>query len=61
MTAAGTAHTHGDLLDGFAAAHDDGVRLLVPAGDGLEPALAQCLGAWKTATVRWCWCTPTSR
>ena len=47
-TAAGTEHTHGGLLDGFAAAHDDGVRLLVPAGDGLEPALAQSLGAWKS-------------
>jgi uncharacterized protein (TIGR03089 family) len=46
--AAGTAHTHGELLDGFAAAHDDGVRLLVPAADGLEAALAQSLGAWKS-------------
>ena len=43
----GTDHTHGELLDGFAAAHDDGVRLLVPAGDGLESALAQSLGAWN--------------
>lgn len=43
----GTDHTHGGLLDGFAAAHDDGVRLLVPAGDGLESALAQSLGAWR--------------
>ncbi|HSL35372.1 MAG TPA: TIGR03089 family protein, partial [Arthrobacter sp.] len=41
--AAGAEHTHGDLLGGFAAAHDEGVRLLVTAGDGLEPALAQCL------------------
>ncbi|HSN37057.1 MAG TPA: TIGR03089 family protein [Arthrobacter sp.] len=46
LGAAGTAHTHGELLEGFAAAHGDGVRLLVPAGDGLEPALAQALGAW---------------
>ena len=48
LAAAGTEHTHGGLLDGFAAAHDDGVRLLVPAGDGLESALAQSLGAWRS-------------
>ena len=48
LAAAGTDHTHGELLDGFAAAHDDGVRLLVPAGDGLESALAQSLGAWRS-------------
>ena len=47
LTTTGTDHTHGNLLDGFAAAHDDGVRLLVPAGDGLESALAQSLGAWR--------------
>ena len=47
-SAAGTEHTHGDLLDGFAAAQDEGVRLLVTAGDGLEPALARCLGAWRS-------------
>lgn len=47
LAATGTAHTHGDLLDSFAAAHDDGVRLLVPAGDGLESALAESLGAWR--------------
>ncbi|HET6241098.1 MAG TPA: TIGR03089 family protein [Arthrobacter sp.] len=47
LTATGTAHTHGELLEGFATAHGDGMRLLVPAGDGLEPALAQSLGAWK--------------
>ena len=45
---AGTPHTHAELLDGFAAAHGDGVRLLVPAGEGLEAALAQSLGAWKS-------------
>jgi uncharacterized protein (TIGR03089 family) len=45
--AAGTAHTHGELLDGFAAAHDDAPRLLVRADEGLETALAQSLGAWK--------------
>lgn len=47
LAAAGTEHTHGGLLDGFAAAHGGGVRLLVPAGDGLETALAHALGAWK--------------
>jgi len=47
LATTGTDHTHGNLLDGFAAAHDDGVRLLVPAGDGLESALAQSLGAWR--------------
>ena len=46
-TAAGTPHTHRELLGGFAAAHEEGLRLLVPAGDGLESALAQSLGAWK--------------
>jgi uncharacterized protein (TIGR03089 family) len=47
LGAAGTAHTHGELLESFAAARGEGVRLLVPAGDGLEAALAQSLGAWK--------------
>ncbi|MET1020703.1 MAG: TIGR03089 family protein, partial [Arthrobacter sp.] len=47
LASTGTAHTHGDLLEGFAAARDDGVRLLVPAGDGLESALARSLGAWR--------------
>ncbi len=47
LDAAGAEHTHGGLLDGFAAVHDDGVRLLVPAGEGLESALAQSLGAWR--------------
>ena len=46
LGAAGTGHTHGGLLDGFAAAQGDGVRLLIPAGDGLGHALAQALGAW---------------
>ncbi|QDY88938.1 TIGR03089 family protein [Arthrobacter sp. UKPF54-2] len=53
--AAGTVHTHGALLAGFAAAGDagaaggapkEGPRLLVRADDGLEPVLAQALGAW---------------
>ena len=47
LTSRGTAHTHGELLDAFAAPHEKGLRLLVPAGDGLESALAQSLGAWK--------------
>lgn len=47
LDAAGAEHTHGGLLEGFAAVHDDGVRLLVPAGEGLESALAQSLGAWR--------------
>ncbi|MET3810803.1 TIGR03089 family protein [Arthrobacter sp. UYEF3] len=44
----GAVHTHGELLDGFAAAHEDGLRLLVHAGDGLAAALAESLGAWKS-------------
>jgi uncharacterized protein (TIGR03089 family) len=47
LTTAGTAHTHGGLLDGFAALQDEAQRLLVSAGDGLEAALARSLGAWK--------------
>ena len=43
---AGNETPHTGLLDGFAAAQDGGVRLLVNAGGGLEAALAQCLGAW---------------
>ena len=46
LTAAGVQHTHGELLAGFAAVHDGGPRLLVPAGAGLEAVLAQALGAW---------------
>ncbi|KQR67084.1 hypothetical protein ASF98_08920 [Arthrobacter sp. Leaf337] len=46
VSAAGTAHTHSELLEGFAATHDTGVRLLVRAGEGLEEALVQSLGAW---------------
>jgi uncharacterized protein (TIGR03089 family) len=42
----GTRHLHEDLLTGFSAPHDEGVRLLVMAGDGLEAALANSLGAW---------------
>jgi uncharacterized protein (TIGR03089 family) len=42
----GTRHRHADLITGFSAPHDEGVRLLVTAGDGLEAALSNCLGAW---------------
>ena len=48
--AAGTVHTHGGLLTGFAAAGpslEDGQRVLVRAAAGLEAALAQALGAWQ--------------
>ncbi|MGO4188065.1 TIGR03089 family protein [Pseudarthrobacter sp. TAF60_1] len=44
----GTRHLHADLLTGFSARHEAGVRLLVTAGDGLEAALASCLGAWHS-------------
>jgi uncharacterized protein (TIGR03089 family) len=43
----GERHPHGNLLNGFAASHDEGVRLLVPAADGLEVTLANSLGAWQ--------------
>lgn len=46
-TAAGAAHTHAGLLDSFAATEGQGLRLLVPAGEGLETVLARSLGAWK--------------
>jgi uncharacterized protein (TIGR03089 family) len=48
LTSAGAAHTHAGLLDGFAAAQDTAQRLLVPAAEGLEAALARSLGAWRT-------------
>ena len=38
---------HEDLIEGFAAAQQPGVRLLVRAADGLESCLAASLGAWK--------------
>jgi uncharacterized protein (TIGR03089 family) len=47
VSSAGTSHAHADLLDGFAAAHETGVRLLIRASEGLEAALAQSLGAWN--------------
>jgi len=46
VSSTGTAYAHADLLEGFAAAHDAGVRLLVRAADGLEAALVQSVGAW---------------
>jgi len=44
----GNQHLHEALLDGFAASHDEGVRLLVPAAEGLEAALSNALGAWRS-------------
>ncbi|MCU1568677.1 MAG: hypothetical protein JWQ56_3614 [Pseudarthrobacter sp.] len=43
----GRRHLHQDLLDGFAVPHEEGVRIHVPGSDGLEPALANALGAWR--------------
>jgi uncharacterized protein (TIGR03089 family) len=42
----GSLHSHLDLLEGFAAGHEESVRLHVPAGNGLEAALSHALGAW---------------
>ncbi|WP_405475075.1 TIGR03089 family protein [Paenarthrobacter ilicis] len=39
-------HAHAGLVDSFAAGQEPGVRLLVPAADGLEMCLANALGAW---------------
>jgi uncharacterized protein (TIGR03089 family) len=44
----GHQHLHEELLDGFAASHEEGVRLLVPAAEGLEAALSNSLGAWHS-------------
>jgi uncharacterized protein (TIGR03089 family) len=43
----GRAHAHQNLLSTFAARHDEGVRLHIPAGNGLESALSNALGAWQ--------------
>lgn len=43
----GTTYRHADLLDGFAIGHQNGARLLVKAGEGLEQVLVQSLGAWQ--------------
>lgn len=43
----GRRHSHKDLLDSFAVPHEEGVRLHVPAGNGLEEALSNALGAWQ--------------
>ncbi|WP_426998625.1 TIGR03089 family protein [Pseudarthrobacter sp. N5] len=45
-TGDGSVHEHSVLLEGFAASHETGARLLVRASDGLEGALANALGAW---------------
>lgn len=47
VTSDGRRHLHQDLLDGFAAPHEEGVRLHVAGGGGLEAALADALGAWR--------------
>jgi uncharacterized protein (TIGR03089 family) len=44
----GEAVRHDALLAEFAAAHETSARLLVRAADGLEAALANSLGAWKS-------------
>ena len=43
----GSRHSHQDLLDGFAVAHEEAVRLHIPGQDGLEAPLANALGAWR--------------
>ncbi|GAB5076891.1 TIGR03089 family protein [Arthrobacter sp. AD-310] len=43
----GREHLHRELLESFAVSHEEGVRLHIPAADGLESALANALGAWK--------------
>lgn len=47
VTSDGRRHLHQDLLDGFAVPHEEGVRLHVAGGGGLEAALADALGAWR--------------
>ncbi|WP_411375890.1 TIGR03089 family protein [Arthrobacter sp. MPF02] len=42
----GKEYLQKDLLSTFAIAHEEGVRLHIPAADGLESALANALGAW---------------
>lgn len=42
----GRRYSHKDMLESFAARHEDGVRLHVPAANGLEEALSNALGAW---------------
>lgn len=48
LGADGTDYRYRDLLTGFAARHEAGARLHVAAGDGLEQALANALGAWES-------------
>lgn len=45
--AEGTVYRHAELLDGFAAGHEPGARLLVRTDAGLEESLVQSLGAWQ--------------
>jgi len=47
LTVGGRTVLHKELLTGFALPHAEGVRLHVPAGAGLESALADALGAWQ--------------
>jgi uncharacterized protein (TIGR03089 family) len=45
--AEGPGYSHAELLDGFAAGHEPGARLLVRTDTGLKESLAQSLGAWQ--------------
>ncbi|MBT2565591.1 TIGR03089 family protein [Arthrobacter sp. ISL-85] len=47
VTGEGRTILHKELITGFALPHAEGVRLHVPAGAGLETALADALGAWQ--------------
>ncbi|MDQ0801970.1 TIGR03089 family protein [Arthrobacter sp. SLBN-112] len=47
LTGVGRPVQHKDLLTDFGAAHDEGVRLHIPAGKGLEWVLSNALGAWQ--------------
>jgi uncharacterized protein (TIGR03089 family) len=48
VTSDGRRHLHQDLLEGFAVPHEEGVRLHVAGSGGLEGALANALGAWRS-------------
>lgn len=47
LTGDGRPVEHKDLLTDFGASHGEGVRLHIPAGNGLESALSNALGAWQ--------------
>ncbi|NUP58625.1 MAG: TIGR03089 family protein [Pseudarthrobacter sp.] len=47
VTGDGRSIVHADLLSSFARPHEEGVRLHVAAGRGLEPALSDALGVWS--------------